>query len=241
MISVCMATYNGEKYIKEQIDTILCQLSDDDELIISDDHSTDSTIEIINSYHDKRIRLFYNNGIKGCTHNFENALKQVRGDFIFLADQDDIWLSNKLDRMKSYLTEGGYDLVMCNCTLVDENLQIIKSPFFDKDCPMERSVLSNLYRCACLGCCLIFTRKALQAFLPFPKNVALHDLWIYLFAIINLRCGYLYEELQLYRRHGATVTFAGRKNTNSLWFKIKYRAYVLPHLFYRSLKYRLKK
>ena len=73
MISVCMATYNGERYIKEQIDSILCQLSEDDELIVSDDHSTDSTCVIIKSYNDNRIKLFMNELEKGVTHNFENA------------------------------------------------------------------------------------------------------------------------------------------------------------------------
>lgn len=95
MISVCMATYNGEKYIKEQIDSILKQLGSDDELVISDDGSSDGTIDIILGYHDPRIHLY-----KGSFHspafNFENALKNATGDFIFLSDQDDIWYDNKV-------------------------------------------------------------------------------------------------------------------------------------------------
>ena len=93
MISVCMATYNGEKYIQEQIDSILCQLSKDDELVISDDHSTDATCDIIKSYNDRRIKLFLNELAKGVTHNFENALLHSKGDIIFLADQDDVLAS----------------------------------------------------------------------------------------------------------------------------------------------------
>ena len=96
MVSVCMATYNGGKYIKEQIDSILGQLSNNDELIISDDNSTDDTVDIINRISDSRVRLFFNKQ-KGYTNNFENALKQVRGDIIFLSDQDDIWMDNKVN------------------------------------------------------------------------------------------------------------------------------------------------
>ena len=73
MVSVCMATYNGEPFLREQIDSILSQLNEKDELVISDDNSKDSTVDIIKSYHDKRIKLFINKEKKGVTHNFENA------------------------------------------------------------------------------------------------------------------------------------------------------------------------
>ena len=97
MISVCMASYNGEKYIKEQIDSILKQLSDEDELVISDDGSTDNTLSVIQSIHDKRIKLIHNQGEHGYSRNFENALKNSKGDYIFLSDQDDVWKDNKVE------------------------------------------------------------------------------------------------------------------------------------------------
>ncbi|MDE5758415.1 MAG: glycosyltransferase, partial [Allobaculum sp.] len=92
MISVCIATYNGERYIETQIRSILDQLNEDDEIIISDDSSTDRTLDIIRSLNDSRIKLFAGNKFHSRTFNFENALKQATGDFIFLSDQDDIWL-----------------------------------------------------------------------------------------------------------------------------------------------------
>lgn len=138
MISVCMATYNGAKYIKEQIDSILCQLSDSDELIISDDHSTDVTCEIVNSYCDKRIKLFENTLKKGVTHNFENALVHASGDVIFLADQDDVWLSDKIECMTEFLKQGQYDVVMSNCSMVDSNLRMLKERYFDENWPMKK-------------------------------------------------------------------------------------------------------
>ncbi|MHB9097317.1 MAG: glycosyltransferase, partial [Syntrophales bacterium] len=95
-ISVCMATHNGERFIRRQMETILTQLAPDDEVVISDDSSTDGTLEIVRSFADSRIRLFVGNTFFSPTFNFESALRQARGDIIVLADQDDIWLDNKV-------------------------------------------------------------------------------------------------------------------------------------------------
>ena len=143
MISVCMATYNGQKYIKEQIDSILCQLGHADELVISDDHSTDLTPDIIKSYDDKRIKFFYNELKKGVTHNFENALLKSKGDILFLADQDDVWLPGKLEKMVDFMQQGGYDVVECNCALVDENLNVTKEKYY---CEGTFEVLSQIHK-----------------------------------------------------------------------------------------------
>ena len=97
MISVCMATYNGEKYIREQIDSILAQLGDKDELIVSDDGSADATLSIVRSFSDPRIKIISNTGKHGTNGNFENALKHAQGDYIFLSDQDDVWLPGKVN------------------------------------------------------------------------------------------------------------------------------------------------
>ena len=103
MISVCVATYNGEKFIREQIESILCQLSSDDEIIVSDDGSTDGTIVIINCIGDKRIRIIEGPRKHSPTFNFENALKEAKGDYIFLADQDDVWKTNKVEVCMKWL------------------------------------------------------------------------------------------------------------------------------------------
>lgn len=106
-ISVCMATYNEAKYIREQLESILCQLSEDDEIIVSDDGSTDGTIDIIMSYHDNRVKVLHHISSPGssfvkATRNFENALLHAHGDYI-LADQDDVWHKNKVSVCFSYL------------------------------------------------------------------------------------------------------------------------------------------
>lgn len=235
MISVCMATYQGEKYVKEQLDSILQQLGEEDELIVSDDGSQDQTPEIVHAYQDDRIRFFHNQH-QGIANNFENALSLARGNYIFLADQDDVWLPGKLSKMIDFLDQGDFDIAMCNCALVDRDLNTIKSPHFDDNWPMQRTLLSNLYKNAWLGCCMAFRSSVLKATMPFPKGLAAHDLWLALYSQWHFRAGYLDEVLVLYRRHENTVSFTGSTSTHSLSFKLQYRLHLLYHLLGRSIK-----
>ena len=235
MISVCMATYNGSKFLREQIDCILCQLSADDELVISDDHSTDSTADIINSYSDKRIKFFMNSLAKGVTHNFENALLHSQGDIIFLSDQDDVWLSGKISEMSSFLITNNYDVVTCNCALTDTQLNILQEEYYIKESPIDRSAFGNFIKDLWLGSCMAFKRDVLFATLPFPKKMAAHDLWIALYSQLHFKCVYYPKVLQLYRRHENTVSFAGKKSTNKLSYKVGYRLYLAYHLLRKSL------
>lgn len=121
LVSICMATYNGAKYIREQVDSILNQefrVNKDVELelIVSDDGSTDDTLKILESYHDPRIRIFhhrngkkykYLNATRACKCNFENAMGKAKGDYIFLTDQDDLWYAWKVDRQLTDLRNMG--------------------------------------------------------------------------------------------------------------------------------------
>lgn len=110
MISVCIATYNGERFIREQIGSIINQLGNEDEIIISDNGSTDSTIDIIKEIDDKRIKLIKGPEKKSPTSNFENALMHAKGEYIFLSDQDDVWKDNKISICMQYLKH--YDCVI---------------------------------------------------------------------------------------------------------------------------------
>ena len=170
MRSVCMATYNGAKYIKEQLDSIIPQLRDDDELIVSDDASKDDTLKIVESYNDPRIKIFHNEN-HGVAHNFENAMRHASGDIIYFADQDDVWLPGKLDKMENFLKDGGYDTVLCNCSLVDANLNVIKERHYDENWPMKKSLLRNIINNCWLGACMCFTKQVKEACMPFPPKV----------------------------------------------------------------------
>ena len=128
MISVCMATYNGAKFIREQLKSILLQLSLEDEVIISDDSSTDNTIEIIKSFHDHRIQLFEKNTIHSPIYNLENALKHARDEYIFLSDQDDRWKENKIAVcMESLKTNN---LVVHNAEIINGEGNLLFPSFY---------------------------------------------------------------------------------------------------------------
>ena len=126
MISVCLASYNGSKYIEEQIRSILKQIGIDDELIISDDGSSDNTIDIIKSFGDERIKLFINQGEHGFVNNFENSLHFANGDFIFLADQDGVWVDGRVEKTIQKFKEG-YDFVYVDCMTTDSKLNVINN------------------------------------------------------------------------------------------------------------------
>jgi len=129
MISVCMPTFNGEKYIKKQIESILSQMNDEDELIISDDSSTDKTISIIESLNDSRIKIFSHTpntvqlkkklGIyRIVAENYLNALNYAKGDYIFLADQDDLWSQGRVKKFKKILNKN--ILALCNLKYIHQ-------------------------------------------------------------------------------------------------------------------------
>jgi len=226
MISVCMATYNGARFIKQQIDSILSQLSDNDELIISDDGSSDGTLEIIDAYYDKRIKVF--NHEKTCrsdmyrnfrfvTENFENALNQAHGDYIFLTDQDDIWLPSKVERCMKLFRE--YDCIVHNYQIIDIDNNIVKKQNFNKN-PIHRTLLANIMDNHYRGCCMAFKRDMLKYVLPIPENVIGHDYWIGTLSAYYGKVYYEIEPLIQSRRYSQSVS-AYRKTT--IPYKIKHR------------------
>jgi glycosyltransferase involved in cell wall biosynthesis len=238
MISVCLASYNGELYIKEQIDSILPQLSDKDEIVISDDSSSDSTVKILMSYEDARIKIHKNHTTKSPVFNFENALKHAKGDYIFLCDQDDIWLPNKVRTTIPFFDK--YDLIVSDCKVVDERLDVLENSFFDS-LKSGEGFWKNFTKNTYLGCCMAFKKEILDYALPFPSKIAMHDIWIGLLAELSGNPFFLKEQLILYRRHNNNVSFGGGKSKNSLLFRIKYRILLLIDLMNRKLSYTLRK
>lgn len=229
MISVCIATYNGEKYIKEQLDSILSQLNTNDEIIISDDSSTDKTLEIVKAYNESRIKIFPNNEFHSPIFNLENALKHAQGDYIFLADQDDIWMPNKITQMMKALNH--FSLVVSNCYVVDQNCHIIRKSFFAKD--PSSSILNNLIRNSYLGCCMAFRKEVLGKAMPFPRHIAMHDIWLGLCGSLFYKVCFIPDKLIMYRRHGENASPTGEKSKYSIVYKIKYRLYLMHSLIIR--------
>lgn len=236
MISVCIATYNGEKYLRQQLDSILAQIGKDDEIVISDDCSTDGTLELLQSYHDERIRILHHDStsIKNSfpldkpTHNFENALKHAKGDIIFLADQDDVWLPGKVEKMVQALENA--DMAMHDCIIADTELAPLAPSYFDV-VKVTTSAWRNAAKCTLLGCCMAMRRSVVEKALPFPKTKVGHDLWLGMVADTKFRFTLVREPLLMYRKHVKSMTTAGTKSKYGLWFKISYRLTILRHLF----------
>lgn len=230
--TICMATYNGEKYIKEQLESILLQINENDEIIISDDGSTDNTLAIINGIGDKRIKLYINEKEKGYTKNFENALEKANGDIIFLSDQDDVWIRNKVEIMTKQL--NFYDFVVSDCYMTDEKLNVICDSHFKKY-HTKSGFINNLLFPRYVGSCMAFNRKVLKKCLPFPKNQKYtpHDYWISLISELCFRTKKLDEKLMYYRRHDKNASSGGEKSKNSLLVKILIRIYTLLNIIKR--------
>lgn len=234
MISVCIATYNGEKYIHEQIASILQQIGNDDEIVVSDDGSTDKTLDVVRSFDAQNIHIYINKGDHGYTPNFENALRNAHGDYIFLSDQDDIWMPDKVEACMKYLKVN--DFVVSDALIVDGDNKLL----FDSFCEQRKSkfgFLNTLIRFSYLGCCFAFRRKVLSKALPFPKNHILctHDNWLALVSTAFYKSAFIPLPLIRYRRYGGNAS-SGAKNANkSILFMIHYRLYLLFHLIGRCL------
>jgi len=231
MISVCIATYNGEKYIKEQIDSIIFQISDIDEIIVSDDGSTDMTLEILRNYNDHKIKIILNDkNKKGFIHNFENALNKANGEYIFLCDQDDVWLPNKVSMILSELET--VDLVYTNALMVDEKLRELGILYTKPNIGFFPNLKKNNF----VGATMAFRRQLLYKALPFPDKIPAHDHWLGLVAELYGKTSFIPEPLILYRRHPLNVSQTGKKSTSSLTQKIKWRINIIFALLMRYLK-----
>lgn len=224
-----MATFNGEKYLQEQIDSILAQLQSEDELIISDDGSTDQTLSILKKYEgDPRVRLLA--GPKqGLIKNFEHALVAAKGELIFLSDQDDIWLPNKVSRMVATFNSHPECLaVVSDLRITTENLEVIEPSFF-KAKEVKTGILHNIIRNTYIGAGMAFRRELLQQALPFPDKLPMHDMWLGLLA--GRRMILLPEVLTLYRRHGDNASEL--ETTTSFAQKLRWRIDLVRALLHR--------
>lgn len=216
-ISVCMATFNGEKFIREQVMSILPQLGEDDEIIVSDDGSSDETINILNSFQDRRIKIIVNKGRHGVVPNFENALKYSSGDYIFLSDQDDVWKTNKVEVILKQLRQ--YDLVVHDAEMIDGEGRSLGKTYYST-MHHKKDFISNLWRTRWLGCCMAFRREVLEMCLPFPSTIVAHDYWIGMLGMLKFRYCFIDDILICYRRHGNNTSPSGEKSANSLFYKL---------------------
>lgn len=223
-ISVALAAYKGEKYICEQISSILPQLGENDEIVVSDDYPAGETKSSVLSLKDPRI-IYVTGPSKGVTANFENAVKHCSGDIIFLCDQDDVWLPGKVEKIVSEINNGS-DLVLHDSKVADADLTVISDSYFSIH-GTSTSLIGTLLRNTYVGCCMAFTEEVAKMSLPFPTDIPMHDWWIALVAMKKkMKISIVKEPLIMWRRHGDNVT--GGKT--SLALKLKWRLTMLRYL-----------
>ncbi|MGO2662293.1 glycosyltransferase [Propionibacterium freudenreichii] len=213
MVSVAMATYNGAEFVTEQIASILPQLAPGDEIVIVDDASTDDTVEVISRIDDPRIRLVTRDVNWGYVRTFEQALGLARGEYLFLCDQDDVWIPGRVDLMVAALAD--HQVIASNLASLGGPNRI-PGPFWIKDWRLWsrdsghaiRNLLRLLAGVQCYwGCAMAVRRDALDYLLPFPRFLnETHDQWIGLCGNMARSMGHMNSRTVWRRVHDSNLT-----------------------------------
>lgn len=212
MISIALATYNGSKFIREQLDSILTQSMDDFEIIVSDDCSTDNTFQILQEYADKddRFKIFQNRQNLGFKKNFEHILSLCNGEFIAFCDQDDIWEPNHLETLYKNIEDN--DCIGANSLIIDEKgdsqgdtlLKYLRIHVMPKDA--EQLFQHELYSNVIQGTASLIRASLVKQALPIPDSIKYHDYWLALIAGLNGKCTYIKDVVLKYRRHSSNAS-----------------------------------
>lgn len=222
---IVLASYNGENFITEQIESIFasikaCSIAKLNKFIISDDNSTDSTCSIVEDFikYNPDLLLIRNKYSSGVKNNFQNGLDVSNGQYVFLSDQDDVWYNEKIEKSIQRIIE----LESVNCDipivvftdvdLVDENLKLITSGLnFDK----ERYFFPEItcFRSFGQGCTMLLNRNLISISLPIPQDCVMHDWWFLLVASNFGKVSFIDEKLIAYRQHNNNVC-GGYKNSS---------------------------
>lgn len=206
-VSVAMASYNGERFIEEQLRSVLEQLGRDDEIVIVDDASTDRTRERIAALADSRIRLHVNDRNEGVLRSFERALRMASGTIVFLADQDDVWLPGKRAALcKALRGSDDVTVVLSDAQIVDADGTVVAPSFMALRGGFRAGVLPTLIKNRYLGCAMAFKRELLDVALPIPPDVPMHDMWLGAVSWFVGRTVYVDRPLMQYRRHSTNVS-----------------------------------
>jgi glycosyltransferase involved in cell wall biosynthesis len=219
-----MATYQGELYVERQLRSILDELGPDDEVVVVDDCSMDRTVNVIEAIGDHRIKVFRNPVNRREVYSFGRAIELARGDVIFLADQDDIWVPGRVALMAARLRESGADLISTNFEWIDASGQPLHVAFDGVSSATSARHLGNIVdifigKTNYFGCAQAFRREFAQLVTPIPSYVESHDLWIALAANLIRSNLHIDEKTLLKRRHGTntTSTVSNRPIFRKLW------------------------
>ena len=205
MISVALGTCQGERWIGAQLESILAQLDPADEIVLADASSTDRTLEIARDLCGDRLRVIDKIRRGDIPATFEAALRQCRGDIVFLSDQDDVWLPGKVGACRAALGSKAV-LALHDARVVDSEDRVLSESFLS-DRHFRPGYRSNLLRPGYLGCAVAFRRELLATALPFPARLPMHDWWLGLLAERTGGVAVLRKPLILHRRHGGNANY----------------------------------
>lgn len=206
LVSIVLCVYNGEVFLKQQIDSILEQTYTEFELLILNDNSSDSSNELIEQYlrKDTRIRYFKNETNLGFNRNFENGFRLSQGELIAISDQDDIWIPNKIEELVQNL--GDHILIYSNSELIDKDGTKLNArldlDLIHVDNPSYKSFLNDNF---ITGHTCLFKKELLNYALPIPEEIYFYDWWLGFTASYVGKIKYLKKVLTLYRIHDRSV------------------------------------
>ncbi|MFC3156819.1 glycosyltransferase [Gilvimarinus japonicus] len=213
-----MASHNGERFIARQLESILAELALEDELIVVDDHSTDNTTAIVRAQQDTRIKLHQNVHRIGHVASFAKAISLAKGDIIALADQDDLWLENRLAPIKAALSEPSCLVVAGNFTDIDERDGMLKLPSKRRlkasDSDRYHANLWGILKGErpYYGCAMAFNQALKEQILPIPTYVESHDLWVAMAGNLDGAIRHLEANVLAKRQHGRNVSSPVRRS-----------------------------
>lgn len=222
-VSVCIALFNGQDFICQQIDSILDAINyaqlEDYEIIVVDDCSKDQSLAALKYYvSEPYFRLLRNTENIGVVATFEVAICRAEKEIIYLCDQDDLWSAKRIaNSLSVFWEDDAATLVMCNAQLVDMHGETLGKRFFSTRPSLG---FTNLFRNRFIGCCICFDSSLKKYLLPFPPHISMHDIWIGLISRAFGRNVFIDEDLVFYRRHVGAVT---HQISRSYWVRLRSR------------------
>ncbi len=222
-VSIVVATYNGELFLEKQLQSVISQTYSNLEIIVCDDCSTDTTLDIVKKFQqlDNRVQVITNNNNKGYVKNFETGLNCCSGELIALCDQDDIWEKNKIEILVNKI--GSDVLIHSDASLIDENDNLFSNSYVEYSHKLTKphNLIEIINNGIVTGCTSMFKKELLSYILPFPNKLYVHDKWISVVAFVHGTVGFVKLPLIKYRQHSYNQIGATKVKSNGIIASIK--------------------